>query len=192
MAETLSRRSVYLAHPLQNAATDFVPGRDLKGYTYWEFKDTNDATRLRRIVKYPRSVPLSEVKVTAQWHQWLRYMREQPPTIEEQVQEVTRQERMKILAAQADARWEAKARVMEAPAQHAQPIPAPDTSKTHADAPAATGANGSQEGSIQQPTTEPSDAVKKEFGHDPWAKPRGGPSEEWQPEAWTPPSGKRR
>ncbi|KAK3068916.1 hypothetical protein LTS18_000482, partial [Coniosporium uncinatum] len=30
----------------------FLAGEDLAGNTYWEFKDTINASRLRRIVKY--------------------------------------------------------------------------------------------------------------------------------------------
>lgn len=171
----------------------FLVGVDLKGYTYWEFRVSKDSERLRRIVQYPRSVPLSEVQVTAQWHQWLKYMRQDPPTLEEQAQEVGRQERMKILAAQADARWEAKPRVMDAPGRaQGQPVPALNTAQTQPNAPEMTSANDAKTSGEQTSTATAGSDVKTKFGKDPWAKPRGGPSGDWQPEAWTPPSTKQR
>ncbi|KLO80071.1 uncharacterized protein LW93_7517 [Fusarium fujikuroi] len=96
----------------------FLVGYDLQGNTYWEFRLTRGAEsneRWRRIVKYPRSTHYSSVKVSPQWHQWLRHTREDPPSIEEQHSDVLRQVRMQKLAAEADARWEAKPRVMDAP-----------------------------------------------------------------------------
>jgi NADH dehydrogenase [ubiquinone] 1 alpha subcomplex assembly factor 2 len=47
--------------------------------------------------------------------QWLRHTRFEPPTIAEQQQEMMRQERMKILASQADARWASKPSALDAP-----------------------------------------------------------------------------
>jgi len=67
--------------------------------------------RPRRIVHYPRSTQFSDVKVSPLWHQWLRYTRADPPTLQEQTLEQARQERMRLLAAEADARWEAKPRI---------------------------------------------------------------------------------
>lgn len=46
------------------------------------------------------------------WHQWLRCTRMDPPTIEEQVADVKRLEQLKVNAALADARWEAKGRIV--------------------------------------------------------------------------------
>ena len=63
-----------------------------------------DEGRWRRIVKYPRSTHYSDVKVPPQWHQWLRYRRRDPPTLTEQVADVARRDRMRTLAAEADAR----------------------------------------------------------------------------------------
>jgi NADH dehydrogenase [ubiquinone] 1 alpha subcomplex assembly factor 2 len=47
--------------------------------------------------------------------QWLRHTRFEPPTITEQQQEIMRQERMKVLASQADARWASKPSALDAP-----------------------------------------------------------------------------
>ncbi|AEO58027.1 hypothetical protein MYCTH_2304985 [Thermothelomyces thermophilus ATCC 42464] len=114
----------------------FLVGFDLSGNTYWEFLDrgsrlppprTNPSSqttttttttrsspvRWRRIVRYPRGTHHSAVDVPPAWHQWLRHTRADPPSLDEQRAEVARQERIKRLAAEADARWEAKPRVME-------------------------------------------------------------------------------
>jgi NADH dehydrogenase [ubiquinone] 1 alpha subcomplex assembly factor 2 len=47
--------------------------------------------------------------------QWLRHTRHEPPTIAEQQQDTMRQERMKVLAAQADERWASKPSALDAP-----------------------------------------------------------------------------
>jgi NADH dehydrogenase [ubiquinone] 1 alpha subcomplex assembly factor 2 len=65
------------------------------------------------MVYYPRSTQYSDVKVPPVWHQWLRYTRDTPPTLEEQILEQQRQHRIRMLAAQADARWAAKPRIGE-------------------------------------------------------------------------------
>lgn len=87
-------------------------GLDLAGNTYHIFRPTRSTVRWRRIVQYPtgRNTHFSDVSVPPSWHQWLRYTREDPPTIEEQEAEVARQERIKVLAKLADERWEAKAK----------------------------------------------------------------------------------
>ncbi|KAM0463773.1 hypothetical protein ACHAO4_000496 [Trichoderma viride] len=165
----------------------FLIGFDLQGNTFWEFRLTRGAQdsseRWRRIVSYPRSTHYSQVKVSPQWHQWLRYTRREAPTMEEQRAELVRQERMKLLAAEADARWEAKPRVMEAPRgeeEEARRLPL-------------------AEERAQQPVEEedtkakekPSQAAKQEGekvdAKDPWARAKAqGPGENWQPKAWTP------
>ena len=72
---------------------------------------------MRRIVEYPRSLQYSEVtsKITPAWHQWLRHTRDQPPTLTEQSQDLIRQRQLKVLAAEADARWNAKESFLDAP-----------------------------------------------------------------------------
>lgn len=165
------------------------------GNTFWEFKDTLnvDPGRMRRIVKYPRSTHYSEVKVSPLWHQWLRHTREQAPSLQEQTRDVVRQERMKVLSAEADARWEAKPRVTDAPGKETgQPKPALNTARTQPNAPEETDVNQERAVRDRAGAQEP-DAVarKTKAGQDPWQKARG-PSEGWQPEAWTPPAGKKR
>ena len=79
---------------------------------------------MRRIVQYPSSTHYSEIKISPQWHQWLRHTRSDPPSLTEQSQDSVRQQNLKVLAAQADAKWAAKPSYLDAPArQREQPIP---------------------------------------------------------------------
>ncbi|RFU79927.1 hypothetical protein TARUN_2271 [Trichoderma arundinaceum] len=162
----------------------FLIGFDLEGNTFWEFRLTRgtkeSSERWRRIVSYPRSTHYSQVKVSPQWHQWLRHTRREPPSLEEQRTEVVRQERMKYLAAEADARWEAKPRVMEAPREQQDPakkLPLAEERPQGDEARASS----------------PQEAKKQADAKDPWAKARAqGPGEKWQPTAWNPTPAKRR
>ncbi|KAH8161035.1 hypothetical protein CIB48_g7235 [Xylaria polymorpha] len=98
------------------AETDLC--QDPQGNTYYELRQPRGdmaAGTPRRLVHYPRSTHYSEVRVTPAWHQWLRYQRPHPPTMEEQVAELRRQARIKVLAAEADARWEAKDSLLDMP-----------------------------------------------------------------------------
>ncbi|CEJ89330.1 hypothetical protein VHEMI05179 [[Torrubiella] hemipterigena] len=144
----------------------FLVGFDLQGNTYWEFRLTtrggaDSEEPWRRIVQYPRSTHYSSVKVSPLWHQWLRHLRE-APSMTEQRDDVTRQQRMKYLAAEADARWEAKPKIMEAPKE-------PELLGTK----------------TANTTAQPEQTIAAT--EDPWAKAKAkGPSEDWQPEAWDP------
>lgn len=80
---------------------------------------------MRRIVQYPPSTQYSEVKISPQWHQWLRHTRKDPPSLTEQSQDLVRQRNLKVLAAEADARWAAKPSFLDAP-DRSQPLPALD------------------------------------------------------------------
>ncbi|KAJ4317123.1 hypothetical protein N0V84_007507 [Fusarium piperis] len=161
----------------------FLMGYDLQGNTYWEFRLTRGLEgneRWRRIVNYPRSTHYSSVKVGPQWHQWLRHTRQDPPTLEEQQGDVVRQVRMRKLAAEADARWEAKPRVMEAP----EAAPAPLLSSAQAGSPSAQDV-GRERQADPASAKEVEDEVEKI--DDPWAKAKArGPGESWQPTAWNP------
>lgn len=87
----------------------FFIGYDLYGNTYWEFTIDGNMSRLRRKlepfkqeifkVDYFRTIP-------PQWLQWLRRTRFDAPTLEELVQDQLRQQRLKILARQADEKWQ--------------------------------------------------------------------------------------
>lgn len=112
----------YLIQP-----SNTLPGLDLQGNTFWEFRDTlsSHKYRMRRIVQYDSSVHYSEISVSPQWHQWLRHTRSSPPSLAEQAQDLVRQENLKILAAEVDRRWAAKPSFLDAPGRQAsQPLPA--------------------------------------------------------------------
>ncbi|KAI1127617.1 hypothetical protein F5Y10DRAFT_242300 [Nemania abortiva] len=98
----------------------FFVGQDPSGNTYYELRqprgDAPQSAPYRRLVHYPRSTPYSEVRVPPAWHQWLRYQRGAPPSMEEQVAELQRQARIKVLAAEADARWDTKPSLLDMPA----------------------------------------------------------------------------
>lgn len=178
----------------------YSAGLDLRGNTYWTFRDKRvdknvDPRKLRwrRIVQYPRSTHLSDVKVPPQWHQWLRHQREDPPSLTEQAADLARQDRIKTLAAEADARWAAKPRLTDMPAAAAdlksnksQPAPALDTGKTQPQEQVA-------EQNLQDEGLRDTSAQDKtEVKDDPWKKAATGPGESWQPAAWTPTSTRKR
>lgn len=94
-----------------------------------------------------------------------------------------RQARMKVLAAEADARWEAKPKVMEAPQAARAPLLQPAN-------PSASGQDGNGAQADAGAKKIEDEAKKKD---DPWAKAKAkAPGETWQPSAWTPPAAKRR
>ncbi|KAL7822468.1 hypothetical protein V8C26DRAFT_389040 [Trichoderma gracile] len=195
----------------------FLIGFDLQGNTFWEFRHTrgaqDSAERWRRIVSYPRSTHLSQVKVSPQWHQWLRHARRDPPSLDEQRAEAVRQERIKLLAAQADARWEAKPRVMEDPTRRPRAV-LPELelqAKERRGLPLAEGeedagvktAEGTAEVSetnaeparlekTENEKPRPKTKIKQDIA-DPWARATAhGPGEKWQPAAWDPSAAKKR
>ena len=84
-------------------------------------KDALNSNRNRRMVRYARKTQHGDAKVTPQWHQWLRHTRAEPPTLQEQASDITRQRQLKHNAALADARWAAKAKYIEKPATQEQP-----------------------------------------------------------------------
>lgn len=114
--------------------------------------------------------------------------------------ELRRQQQMKQLAAQADARWEAKPKMMDAPPGEStgqQPVPALESRLSARAGGAETGqaevtrtdAIASGEDQVQAQERPKQKEVEKE---DPLKKhSRGGPSEDWQPQAWSPPASKR-
>ena len=110
-----------------NVLLTLSPGLDLNGNTFWEFRDSlsSHKHRMRRIVQYSSSTHYSEIKISPQWHQWLRHTRPYPPSLTEQSQDVIRQQNLKLLAAEADARWAAKPSFLDSPGQpRGQPLPA--------------------------------------------------------------------
>ncbi|KAI9055343.1 hypothetical protein LZ554_000302 [Drepanopeziza brunnea f. sp. 'monogermtubi'] len=194
----------------------FLVGFDLQGNSFWEFRDTlsSHKHRMRRIVEFPSTTQYSEIRISPQWHQWLRHTRSEPPSLTEQSQDVVRQRNLKILAAQADARWAAKPSFLDTP-ERSQPLPAmevkdPGGYESVQERREAVGVPETEEGNVQtgeeamrmqvpdgtrhdfRKTPEPENKrledekapKKEEKKEDPWKKARGGPSEEWQPQTW--------
>ncbi|KAI1769980.1 hypothetical protein F4818DRAFT_280331 [Hypoxylon cercidicola] len=184
----------------------FLVGLDLQGNTYWEFRltrgdpESSPDARYRRIVKYPRSTHYSEVKVPPQWHQWLRYQRRSAPSLTEQAEDVTRQARMKVLAAEADARWEAKPGYLDPPpaeapgrSERAQPVPPLDTGRAQPQERAARESPTPDERQATEAPRQTSSPAAAEEKYDPWKRAApSAPGETWQPEAWTPPPARKR
>jgi NADH dehydrogenase [ubiquinone] 1 alpha subcomplex assembly factor 2 len=95
----------------------FLAGSDLSGNTFWYLRNAlHPGGRHRRILRPAnKAIPHSDVAISPAWIQWLRYTRADPPTVDEQRADVERMERLKVLAAQADARWEGKESFLVAP-----------------------------------------------------------------------------
>ena len=132
---------------------------------------------------------------TAQWHQWLRHVRQNPPSTEEQQQDLVRQAQIKHLARLADERWDSKPSYLDKPETH-QPGPATRTTNTTLHPAEQHG----QPAPSEPPHPGVSNAVRSDeqaaaeggqSKEDPWAKARGGPSENWQPETWAPAAARR-
>lgn len=87
----------------------FFIGYDLHGNTYWEFSPDGNLQRLRRKME-----PFQEYifkadyfsTVPPQWLQWLRRTRSTPPTLQELINEQQRQQNIKVLAKEADEKWQ--------------------------------------------------------------------------------------
>ncbi|KAI1075372.1 hypothetical protein F5B20DRAFT_386330 [Whalleya microplaca] len=189
----------------------FLVGLDLKGNTYWEFRLSASPTeRLRRIVHYPRATQYSEVTVPPPWHQWLRYQRDAPPTLADQRADLVRQERTRLLAAEADARWAAKPSLLDMPTPEATPTPIPEArgrgrrgvgkgdESRAVEAEQETERSKQQQQQQQQQSLKPrprggeeKPESKREPDNDPWKR-ASGPSETWQPQAWTPTPARKR
>ncbi|EMC92383.1 hypothetical protein BAUCODRAFT_569787 [Baudoinia panamericana UAMH 10762] len=191
----------------------FLVGADLAGNTFWEFKDALNSNRFRRIVKYARAPHYADVKITAQWHQWLRHTRADAPTIQEQQYDVSRQAMMKQLAAKADERWKSVPSFLDSPArQQPQPATQPKDPGGYAPQTEPEQHQGVTSGvedpiKVQQVAQEGKDGKEVDEGRfkgrtrekprvaeeNPWQRQqRGAPSENWQPQAWTPGAAQRR
>ncbi|OAA62048.1 NADH:ubiquinone oxidoreductase, 17.2kDa subunit [Niveomyces insectorum RCEF 264] len=166
----------------------FFAGRDLDGNTYWTFYDLrgggpvdpssspSSPVRMRRIVRYPRGTHPGAVRVPPVWHQWLRHVREAPPTLEEQQQEVAAQP----TPVTARARPTAKPPTPEEEGG-AQPQPERVVVKAQPQAAAQQPRKPPPPPQPQQPPTK----------NDPWkdAEQARHTHQAWQPGGWAPPPG---
>lgn len=136
---------------------------------------------------------------TAQWHQWLRHTRFEPPSIQEQQHDVSRQEQMKYLAAKADERWNSVPSFLDAPDKQ-QPAPATDVKDPGGyvqqteptDKEGVRSAVGDAEEVEGSSKGKPKDEGRfkgraRDRQENPFNKPqRGNPGEGWQPDTWNP------
>lgn len=133
--------------------------------------------------------------------QWLRHTRHEPPSIAEQQNDIIRQERMKLLAAQADERWASKPSALDPPTRQ-QPIQMLISRDTES----GVGQMNAEQQAVdenKQPESVEDVRVQSDETHakkaksepkdSPWkAAQRGGPGEEWQPDSWKPSPARRR
>lgn len=127
----------------------------------------------------------------AQWHQWLRYVRPTPPTIEEQRQDLIRQAQMKELARLADERWASKPSFLDKPkTQHQTPGIGAEPATTNANSGPVPVSADAPSSSTQAPQPDPtSTPPKTRKEENPWAKAdRQAPGGNYQPESWSPTS----
>ncbi|KAH8700070.1 hypothetical protein GQ44DRAFT_632471, partial [Phaeosphaeriaceae sp. PMI808] len=159
----------------------WLVGFDLQGNTFWEFKDALHALRNRRIAQYSRSTHYGDINVSPSWMQWLRHTRFEPPTLAEQQQDLARQDRIKVLASQADARWASKPSALDAP-DKGQPVQMLQSRDLDSSA-------GQMNMDINQeirdaPSAETLKKEKNEPIHSPWKQ--ADSSKDWQPRGWAP------
>ena len=84
---------------------------DLAGNTFWELHLHDSLSRPRRIAQPGhKRLHHSDMKISPQWHQWLRHTRDDAPTVQEQLSDVQRLANIKRLARIADERWASKRR----------------------------------------------------------------------------------
>ncbi|KAI9802551.1 MAG: hypothetical protein M1833_001623 [Piccolia ochrophora] len=167
----------------------FLVGFDLSGHTYWEFKDALNSNRMRRIVHYPRSTHYGDVNMTPQWHQWLRYTRPDPPSLQEQRADLDRQASMKELARLADERWASKPSFLSTPPEQQQPAPAIGV-RDPGGYTAPTWEEGKKgvRSAVESGEDVTKEAAPTKKDKDPWEKAQSasGSSEPWQPQSWDP------
>ncbi|KAB5570790.1 hypothetical protein GE09DRAFT_1104728 [Coniochaeta sp. 2T2.1] len=188
-----------------------LAGVDLKGNTYWELRDPRAAEigRVRRVVKTPRTTHYGDVAVSPAWHQWLRHTRVAPPSVEEQKTDLLRQERIKYLAAQADAKWKAQKALADGP-EMGQALPPLRSArgKEGETRPAGTLSEDVRESMSggHRRDEEPGSSKRQGWGvdqaeergkvrrgeevkaeEDPWKQADAGvPGQNWQPKGWNP------
>ncbi|KAK4691959.1 NADH dehydrogenase [ubiquinone] 1 alpha subcomplex assembly factor 2, partial [Lecanoromycetidae sp. Uapishka_2] len=161
----------------------WLAGTDLVGNTFWYFKPSLSMPQARRIMQNNPKIPYSDLDISPMWHQWLRYTRPTPPSMQEQQTDVIRQIQLKHNAQLADARWAAKPSVLDAPRRGNMELGVGD---------------GEAEGTVGKKWVEgektgpgekkekPRSGGEKRERQNPWQRDRGIPGEGWQPETWTP------
>ena len=138
---------------------------------------------------------LTTLPMLAQWHQWLRHTRRDPPSILEQQSDLQRQEQLKYLAQKADERWASKPSFLDAPKERSQPGPAtlPRDKGGYVGQTEPDGKEGVRNavGGLEEVGNVEERQPKHSEKGNPWKQQRGNPGEGWQPGAWTPGPAKR-
>ena len=132
----------------------------------------------------------------AQWHQWLRHTRHDPPSIAEQQLDVQRQSQLKHLAKLADERWAAKPSFLDLPRETSQPgpgtVPRDRGGYEGQTEPGGKESIGGSEDDARKISTDREEkSTPRKEKENPWKSKRGNAGEGWQPQAWTPGSSKR-
>ena len=148
-----------------------------------------------------KTIPLT-LPSTAQWMQWLRHTRFDPPSLAEQQADIVRQARIEQLAAKADERWVSKPSVLDAPDKQ-QPIqmlvskdPKASVGQMNVEGqkPVDIPVQEGQKEEASRKAEQPQKKVTEELKKSPWPKEpsRKNPGEDWQPASWTPQPARRR
>jgi NADH dehydrogenase [ubiquinone] 1 alpha subcomplex assembly factor 2 len=124
---------------------------------------------------------------TAQWHQWLRHVRPNAPTVKEQKNELVRQEQIKYLARLADERWASKPSFLDKPQEQRLGPAMQSSDPAYRADPTQTDNQAGFRSAIGTETELQHQGKRK----NPWTRETGAPSEKWQPQSWTPEVTKR-
>jgi NADH dehydrogenase [ubiquinone] 1 alpha subcomplex assembly factor 2 len=135
----------------------------------------------------------------AQWHQWLRHTRFDPPSIAEQAQDIQRIANTKRLAQLADERWASKASYLDAPKERLQQEGLVGSQREDLEqaGPGTMVADSADVGDLKTPNTTRATSGGSESSNKPRKPIRRGtedrtkgipsaPGEDWQPEGWSP------
>ncbi|KAF2744635.1 hypothetical protein M011DRAFT_470235 [Sporormia fimetaria CBS 119925] len=183
----------------------WLVGFDLKGNTFYEFRDplpqatlSNTPLRNRRILQPRQFTHHSDVKIAPQWQQWLRHTRIEPPTLQELQMDVARQEQIKVLAARADERWQ-NAKRIESGEDQRRIGEGAATGEGVAEVRTEVGEQPSGADRMRQDEGEPAPVAPakksktKKDAEAPWNQgSKGNPGDAFQPEGWTPAPARRK
>ena len=133
-------------------------------------------------MRYNPRAEYADVKVSPQWHQWLRQTRIDPPSVQEQQTDLVRQSRLKYLAQVADERWANKPSLLDKPKGRPPPTPEGQVEYTSPSKPGTT--------EHMKDAADIESNVKSEAEKDnPWERAAGHKG--WEPQAWSPGAARR-
>jgi len=168
-------------------------GRDLEGNRFYEYPSLgDDFLRTRRRVQYEDMWDYvgGARRLPVQWVSWLSHTRSDPPTLEELRADLERQQRVLHNAAVIQARdQEERARIAAASAPEGNEYSSRSTSQD-----VRTGKQDPSRyisGGLERPSSENDPRHASQPSHGPQLPPIGK-DRDWQPEAWTPQTTRRR